>query len=138
MADLPFWSRQEFWQFAEDGDVHHPSNQGIKYDHYEKLRILGLTSTKAICQELDTFKWSSKVYVLELSILLLPSDCLLASLPYLPSYIGSILFRTQSTTPSLSSDPSPLVISILSQFPFTFSCNFCLISCRSVIHPPCY
>ena len=133
-----FWSRQEFWQFAEDGNVHHLGSQGIKYDHYEQLRTLGLTSTKVICQEPDTFKWSSKVYVLKPSILLQPSDCLLASSYLLShtsdqSYLG--LKVPRQVYPLV---PSPLVISILPQFPFTFPYNFCLISRRSATHPPCY
>ena len=66
MADLPFGAARSFWQFAEDGSVHHLSSQGIKYDYYEQLHTRCDLDESHLPR--DTFKWSSKAYVLDLDL----------------------------------------------------------------------
>jgi hypothetical protein len=81
----------------------------------QQLRALDISY-----QETDTFKCSSKIYILDRSSFNLLN---VYWRPYLlcPLTIGS---KYHTKYPLI---PCPLVISILPQFSFTFSYNFCLI-----------
>ena len=125
-----FWSRQEVWQFAEDGNVHDLSSQGIKYDRYEQHR----TWSDLNESHLPRARYFQVVFLrLRLGALDLTSTfrlsigllILFALLHPDQSYLGLKVPRQLYPL-----TPFPLIISILPQFPFTFSYNFCLISSR--------
>jgi hypothetical protein len=116
MADLPFGAAGSFGNLLKTGTFTMDS-QGIKYAHDATTPYTWSDLDESHLPRARYFQMLFQSLHRSPSSLLQPSECLLPPYPLIPS---------------------PLVVSILPQFPFKFSYNFGPISCRSVAHPPYY